>query len=453
MTAKRLARAIAGIVTLGFVLGVALPLLAERLLVDQNIGFKTQFLSFQLKDEDGRRHMGFLAAGHAFKDLLMLEYGFQPPEGKDLKAWQQPIIGLPRKDVKETEGFIWTDKGYLWGDFKTFGDSPYQEASRQKLDHKVEPNDQLELILPGAPWDVQAKELSFLGKYPDYKFNFEDKNFKFDLLLKAATPGWYQYNNGVPFRAGDFGTGSMDELSGNITGTIVHKQTRQTFEVNGTGLMEGAVGIPWSWIDWGAHDWNDFHFPGGWTGSLWKAQDDWQFGYHADPHLGWLWDPEQKKFLTFYRTEIVDVEYVVDRVSKLEYPKHATWRAIGPDGTFELRNVNLSFKPRESRFPIVGPFEFGLGMSYGNNISTARLIRRDGSTVELKDGIGTMEHFNRVIPDYVFWGPMSLVLLVLSWGFYGVTARRYSQQSIALPLAWSIVGLIGVWCLNLAWSI
>lgn len=447
---KRWTGLLAWLMTAVVTVALLLPLLGERLLVNQDIGFRTQFLSFQLKDQHGRRHLGFLCAGHAFKDMLFLEYGYQAPEGKDLSAWQQPITGLPRKNVKETEGFIWADKGHLWGDFKTFGESPFKEATRQGLDQLPDANDQLELILPGAPWDIQAKELSFLGKYPNYDFSFNNENFQFDLKLKAGTPGWYQYNNGVPFRAGDFGTASMNELSGHISGTITHKQTGETFTVEGTGLMENAVGLPWSWIDWGAHDWSDFHFPGGWTGSLWKAQDDWQFGYHRDPHTGWLWDPQQKKFLTFNRVDLVDVAYATDPISQLEYPQHATWRAIGPDGTFELRSTNLTFKPRESRFPL-GPFEYALGMSYGNNTSEARLIRRDGSVLELKDGIGTMEHFNRITPDYVFLGPLLLVLLVLAWGLHCAVARRAEQRSVLPAVAWSGAGLFAVWCLYLAW--
>lgn len=451
MNLKKWSRRLAWLVTLLVVLALLLPLLGERLLVNRKIGFRTQFLSFQLRDEQGRRHLGFLCAGHAFKDMLFFEYGFQAPQGKDLSVWRQPITGLPRQQVKQTEGFIWADKGYLWADFKTFGESPFKEATRQGLATLPAPDDQIELSLPGAPWDIQAKELSFLGRYPDYHFDFEDDDFKFALTLSASVPGWYQYNNGVPFRAGDFGMGSMNELAGHISGSIVHKRSGQRFELSGSGLMENAVGLPWSWIEWGAHDWSDFHFPGGWSGSLWKAQDDWQFGYHADPHLGWLWDPQQKKFLSFTRVDLIDVQYVRDPLSKLEYPLRATWRAIGPDGTLELHNTNLTFKPRESRFPL-GPFEFALGMSYGNNTATARLIRRDGSVVALEDGIGTMEHFNRVIPDYVFWGPALLVMLVLAWGAHGVIASRSARRSVAPAIFWTLCGLFAVWVLDLMWS-
>ena len=452
MKLKKLLGWIAGLVTLGFLLGVALPLLGERLTVSKKADFRGEFVSFLLKDENGQRHMGFLAASHAFEDMLFFEYGYQAPEGKNLSPWQQPVVGLPRKDVKEIEGFIWANKGILWADYKTFGESPFTKGSRLGLAKLPNPHDQLELTQPGAPWDTKAKELSFFGKYPDYAFNYEDHNFKLDLKLNAGVPGWYQYNNGTPFRVGDFGTGSMNELTGNITGTIVHKQTGKTFTVAGSGLMEDSIGHPWSWIDWGAHDWSDFHFPGGWSGSLWKAKDDWQWGYHADPHLGWLWDPEKKKFITFPSVELTDVEYVRDPISKFEYPKHATWRAISSDGTFELRSTNLTFKPRESRFP-VGPFELALGMSYGNNTFEARLIRPDGSTVELSNGIGTMEHYNPVVADYVFWGPLSLLLLVLSWGAYRVAARRETKQSIVSPLVWSLAGLIAIALLDLAWSV
>lgn len=449
---RKLTLGLASLMTLIVAVGFCLPLIGERLLVSEKIGFRTQFLSFQLQDENGHRHLGFLCAGHAFKDMLFFEYGFQAPPETDLTPWQQPITGLPRQDVKEKDGFIWADQGHLWADFKTFGESPIVEGSRLGLDPPLRPNDQLELTVPGAPWDIDSKELSFFGRYPDYDFRFENENFHFDLRLKAGVPGWYQYNDGVPFKVGDFGTGSMNELTGQISGTIVHKQTGKRYAVSGTGLMENAVGLPWSWIEWGAHDWNDFHFPGGWSGSLWKAKDDWQFGYHARPHLGWMWDPERNKFLSFTRVELVDVEYVRDPTSGLQYPRHAVWRAFGPDGTFELRNTNLTFKPRESRFPL-GPFEFALGMSYGNNLSTARLIRRDGSVVELKDGIGTMEHFNPVIPDYAVVGPLLLVLLVLAWGAHGIAVRRAERRGLALPITGIVLALLGIWLLDLMWSL
>eukprot|EP00456_Euglypha_rotunda_P072433 TRINITY_DN65560_c0_g1_i1.p2 TRINITY_DN65560_c0_g1~~TRINITY_DN65560_c0_g1_i1.p2 ORF type:complete len:104 (-),score=0.49 TRINITY_DN65560_c0_g1_i1:1-312(-) len=61
---QRITRAIAIVVTM-VVLLLALPLLGERLLVSKEIGFRTQFISFQLKDADGRRHLGFLCAGRA----------------------------------------------------------------------------------------------------------------------------------------------------------------------------------------------------------------------------------------------------------------------------------------------------------------------------------------------------------------------------------------------------
>ena len=451
MSPRKIFAMLAWVVTAAFLIGVALPLLIERLVTDNQFGWTSKHFGFKLKDESGRRHLGFFASAHSFKDMTFFEYGYEAPKDKDLSPWHKQILGLGRGEVAEKEGFVWSDKGFLWGDNKAFGDNLFVDAGRQGLTKPVGLNDLSELTLPGAPWDIQGKELDYLGKFPNYRTKFEDKNFKLDLNLVASVPNWYMYNNGAPFRVGDFGMGAMTEMTGHVTGIITHKQTGETFKVAGEGLLEDAGGFPWSWIDWGMHDWTDYHFPGGWGGSLWKAHDDWQWGYHATPHLGWLWDPIQKKFLTFYRVDLVEVDYVKDSVTNLEYPKLAVWRAIGPDATLELHNTNLTFKPRESRFPI-GPIDMTLGMSYGNNVSTATLIRRDGSVVALKDGIGTMEHYNPAIPDYVFWGPVSLLLLVLSWGAYRIAARREEKRSIVAPLIWSTAGLIAIAMLNLAWS-
>lgn len=448
MTRRKLLAVTAWLVTAAFVIGVALPLLVERLVTNEKIGWKGQFMAFQLKDEAGNRHLGFLSVAHAFKDMTLFEYGYEAPKGKDLTPWHKKILGLGRDQVVEKEGFSWSDKGFLWADRKGFGDNLFLIGSRQNSSKSIHPFDQTELTLPGAPWDLKGDGMDWIGKFPNYQFQYEDKNFKFDLHFVARGTEWAMYNNGERFPVGDFGTGNMDELTGHVTGTVTHKQTGQSFKVEGNSLLEDSMGYPWSWIDWGAHDWSDFHFPGGWSGSLWKAHDDWQWGYHATPHYGWIWDPERKKNLQFYSVELIETDLVTDPVNKLEYPARTLWRAVGPEATLELETTNLTFKPRESRFPI-GPVDMALGMSYGNNTATARLIRRDGSVVEMKDGTGTMEHFNAAIPDYVFWGPLSLVLLVLSWGAYRISVRQEAKQSMVPPVVWTIAGLIGIALLNL----
>lgn len=443
---KKIFARLAWLTTVMFVITVVVPLAAQRLATSDQ--WKSHFISFQLKDETGQRHVGFVGLGTILRDAEFFEYGYEPPKGTDLSKWRQQILGMPRDQVKEIGGFVWSDKGFVWGDYKTFGAVKLEEGTRLGLDRTISKSEQLELTVPGAPWDVYSPTTSFFGRFPNYEVTFKDRNFEFDLKLTAATPAWYMYNEGRPFRAGDFGLGSMNELAVSIAGVITHKQTGETFNLSGTGLMEDAIGLPWSWIGWGTHDWCDVHFPDGWRGSLWKAQDDWQWGYHRDPHLGWLWDPELKRFLTFYRVDLIEVEYVTDQLSGLEYPKHAVWRAIGPDGTLEVENTNLTFKPRETRFP---PFNISLKMSYGDNISKGRLVRRDGTVVELGIGIGTMEHFIRAIPDYVFWGPLMLVLLVVVWSAYAAAIRRQAGRSVVPPVAWCGAGLFAVWVLYIAW--
>jgi hypothetical protein len=255
------------------------------------------------------------------------------------------------------------------------------------------------------------------------------------------------YEEGRPFQAGDHGRGSMNETAGDITGTIIHKKTGERFEVSGVGLLEHAAGVPWSWLDWGGSNWNDVHFPGGWHGSLWKTYDDWQWGSNSYPESGWIWDPELKKVHYFHRTEIVEIDMVTDKISGLSYPKRSVWRAYSPEATLEIENVSRTFKPRETVLPNFG----SLKMAYGNNAVTGQLIRRDGSVVELKDGIGTMEVFKPVIPDYIFWGPFSLVMLVLSWSAYAGVVRREAKRSIAPPVAAGFIGLLAVFCLYIAW--
>ncbi|HET8704729.1 MAG TPA: hypothetical protein VFM46_00395, partial [Pseudomonadales bacterium] len=200
--------------------------------------------------------------------------------------------------------------------------------------------------------------------------------------------------------------------------------------------------------EWGSHDWLDFHHAGGWSGSLWRAQDDWQWGYHPYPQLGWIWDPELKKFHTFTRTEIVDVEYVKEPVSGLSYPKKARWFAYSSDATLELETTNLTMKPRETIFPPIG---FSLKMSYGNHTTKARLIRRNGEVVDLGNGIATMEHFENVIPDYIYFGPFMLVLLVLSWGARAVAIARAEGRSIQGPAMAIAAGLFSVLILWAQW--
>ncbi|MGV6807541.1 MAG: hypothetical protein ACWA5K_06535 [bacterium] len=434
------------VVTAVFVLSTVIPLALERFVMGDN--WKSQFLAFQLEDENGQRHLGFFSLATILYDAEFMEYGYEAPEGTDFSKWEQEVVGVPRDEVKEIDGFIWADKGFLWADYKTINKVKLKEGLRQG-GTEAPVTEQIELTRPGAPWDIESPTTSYLGKFPNYNIQYEDKNFKFDLHLTERTPRWYLYNDGEPFEAGDFGKGSMNELASNVTGTITHKQTGKTFNiVKGTALFEDAIGVPWSWIEWGAHDWMDHHYEGGWSGSLWKAQDDWQWGYNTKPHEGWLYDPEQEKFHKFERVDITDVEYVKEPISGLEYPLHATWVAHAAEGTLHVKTTNLTMKPRETLFP---PFDFSLKMSYGNHVTEATFIRRNGEVVELGEGIATMEHFDNIFPDYVFWGPFMLVLLGLTWGGRAIVIRKAKGEPASGTYAVLIAYFLGVFFLYHHW--
>lgn len=394
--------------------------------------WNNQWIGFQLKDEAGQMHVGFADLSFALGGNEYMSYGYQTPD--------------PSKAI---DGFKGSDEDFVWYDHNSSGGANLKSGTRLGLAHAIPHEDQTELTLPGAPWDTFGPILSFLGTFPNYEVKFNDENLGFNLKLNATTPAWYMYNAGQPFRAGDFGLMAMNELPCSVTGSITHKKTGKTFAVSGTALMEGNIGIPCNAnIAFGTHDWTEMHFPGGWSGSLWRARDDWQWGYHRYPNIGWLWDPELRKFLTFYRVDIIDADYVTDEVNGIEFPRRSLWRAIGPDATLEVENTNLSCIRRESRINVLVNFK----MAYGPNACKGRLLRRNGTVVELGTGTGFMELWPAVIPDIVFWGPTMLILLVLTWSAYAALARRIAGKSILPPMVWCAMGLFAVWALNLAWS-
>ncbi len=317
---------------------VAVPSVLKLCMIRYDLN--NQWIGFQLKDESGQMHVGFADLGFVYKPTEFVIYGYQTPAGTDLSKWH-----VAPDEAKEIDGFEWSDKGFLWHTYKP-AEVKLKAGERLGLAHPVRQKDQLELMLPGAPWDTYSPTLSFFGKFPNYEVKFDNENIGFDFKLNATTPAWYMYNAGQPFRAGDFGLLSVNQLPCSVDGVITHKKTGKSFTVSGVALMEGILGIPWnSTLSYGTSDWTEMHFPGGWSGSLWKARDDWQWGYHRSPNLGMLWDPEMNKFLTFYRVDIVEADYVTDEVSGNEYPRHMLWRAIGPDATLEVENTNLSLKP------------------------------------------------------------------------------------------------------------
>ncbi|HET8705712.1 MAG TPA: hypothetical protein VFM46_05350, partial [Pseudomonadales bacterium] len=164
------------LVSILFVVTVVLPLCVERFTIADR--WKSQFFSFQLTDENGQRHVGFFSLAKILYDAEFMEYGYEAPKGQDLSKWVQPIIGLPRNKVSEQDGFIWADKGFLWSDYKTLNEVTLSEGKRLGLPYAPKPNQQLEISVPGAALDIASPTTSYLGRFPNYAINYEDKNFK-----------------------------------------------------------------------------------------------------------------------------------------------------------------------------------------------------------------------------------------------------------------------------------
>ena len=79
-------------------------------------------------------------------------------------------------------------------------------------------------------------------------------------------------------------------------------------------------------------------------------------------------------------------------------------------------------------------------MAHGLHTATAQFIRADGTTVDLKNGEMIDEHYEALFPDYVFFGPLMLVLLTLSWSAYAGAIRRAEGRSIKPSIAWCLLG-------------
>ena len=422
---------------------VIIPSVSKLIMMRNDLN--NQWIGFQLKDESGRMHTGFADLGFSFMDMELLAYGYQAPPGTDLSKWN-----VNPKKAEQIDGFEWSDRGFLWHTSALQGtDINLRAGTRLGLDKPFRLQDQAELTLPGAPWDRRSDNMSFLGKFPDYKVKFDDGSVTFDLDLAAAVPAWYMYNEGRPMQCGDFSFLSMNELPVNVEGVITHKKTGESFNVSGMALMEANVGIPWNTtLSYGTHDWTDYYFPGGWSGSMWNAHDDWQWGYNRYPNTGWIWDPELEKFHTFHRVEIIEADYVKDKVSKTEYPQHMLWRGIGTDATLEVETETICLYPNKVSMGVVT-----FTMAYGPTVSEGRLLRRDGTVVDLGAGQSFMEYYPAIIPDIAFWGPFVLILLTLIWSAYVFISRKIAGRSIAPPIAWCAAGIIAVIILNAVWSI
>jgi hypothetical protein len=487
---KKRLRVTSLVVTGLFVVLVVLPLILEYFCATDQ--WKTLFCEYHLFDQEGKTHHGFFSTGRILvADLQNLQYGYEvnrsvgldrlaswdkeaaqailgtgggmedplrhmdrekeerlgeaPPQ-RDLSEWRKSIDRGPFEPDYDKFGFNWSDQGFLWAGPTYVGKGRRFFVEGSRYDYSVPMNVLSEVVLPGAPIDVKAENLSFLGKFPEYNIRYEDDYFKFDLVYRARSNRWYHWNGGAPFQTGDFGLGTMTEMPCDIEGTIVQKAENKHFQVMGAGVMEDAAGLPWSWFDWGNHNWAAVSFPNGWAVGIWKAQDDWQWGYNRKPEEAWIWDPEKQVFHSASRVQILEEELTHDELNDMEYLKSCHWRAYTNEGVLEMKGRQLCFNPIKRGVPFT-PFVFK--EAYGVGAFEGTFVRPDGSTVELKDGFGTPEHFVGLFPDMFWLCPILLLLLILSWGGTAVAGRMETGQ--ACRSIWLTMGLLCLAVLTLWW--
>ena len=467
---KRVFKVLSIIITVIFIVFVLIPLALERFCATEQ--WKTIFAEYHVSDQDGKTHHGYFSLGRILiLDLQNLQYGYEIA-GKgvvaprsvemdekqeldwnawemDWSPWRRTVGRGPFKPDYGIDGFKWADKGFIWAGptYLARGRRIFSEGTR--YGYSIPMNTLSEVVLPGAPLDVKAENLDILGRFPEYRVRYEDDYFKFDYVYRAQSNRWYHWNGGAPFQVGDFGLGTMTEMPCTIEGTIIHKKDTKVFQVKGVGVMEDAAGLPWSWFDWGNHNWAAVSFPNAWSLGIWKAEDDWQWGYHRKPEEAWIWDPEQGDFHHATRVELLDAEVVEEELNKMQYLRKYHWRAYTNEGVLELTGRQISFNPLKRGVPYT-PFTFK--ESYGIGVYEGRFVRPNGKTVELKGGYGTPEHFTALFPDMFWLCPILLLALILSWGGTSIAGRVERAESYRTPIIIIALMILAVLCLWWYWS-
>jgi hypothetical protein len=426
---------LSGSLTVLFIVLVIVPILLERGL-NSDTSYNGLGAWFIATDEEGKKHnIAVFWASVSDFETQYFNYGYEAPKGKDLSQWRKKIEG------KKIEGWDFSDRGYLYTGECISGSGLMKQGKLWDTNIPLRKKDQVEMILPGAPWDFKTPNFSIIGKFPEYKVNYESDNFRVDVVFHPSVPRWYQLNNGDPFKCGDFGHASLNELFVNLEGTIQHKADNKIFKVKGTGLLENSIGNPsWNWLDHRHHDWMEVRFPNGWQGAVMTMEDDWQWGYHPT-QVGWIYDPEKKVFHNFNRVEQVERQMGWDEVHKVEYVLRSRWRCMSNEGILEFESKNNTTQILSIKIPYT-PFE--LQYSYGQNTQNGYFLRKDGTTVELKNGYGLHEDFPPLIPDYRYIFPCFAALLIISWGATAMAIRSRDKKPIRPVAVWMGVCFLAV---------
>jgi len=428
-------------------------------------GWKSYYLDFHLQDEAGRAHSGLCGLiTIPLADIEGMFYAFEVGPGEEVSRHKRKVIDY-RKDEN---GFHWGDGNFLWSG--NIGPLPARGGmvEGKRLNRVIGPREQAELTGPGAPWDARGKRLSFLGEYPLYVVEFEDEYFKFILKCRSRATGWYLYNRGEKFTTGDFGRGNCSELPCNVAGEITHKKSGKTFRVSGSGLLEDALGDPWNWFDWGSHNWFSSNFPTGWAVDFWLAPDDWQWGYHEGPHELWVYDATRKQYYTAKKVEYLDFKWDRDEVNEIKFPRSYRVRAVTEAGVAEITAESVSLNPivvgvdyvpveRSENFWVWLAAKFyrllplKIRLTYSEAKISGVFTYLDGTSVELKDGKGTMEFFPRNVPDMIYITPWSLALLVLLVGGHHLRKNWGDKTRRRRIIGGILAGLVSIAALTLYW--
>jgi len=311
------------------------------------------------------------------------------------------------------------------------------------------------ISLPGAPYSVKSPNQNWYGKWPDYHVEYWDETYRVKFAIKPKADYWYQYYrpSGVdgenPYKTGDWGIFQEVNLPIGVNGEIEFKKTGKVVKVSGLGSFSYSVGSPCSVFEWGRHDWGALSFPNGWASAFMYDQDDWQWGYNRRPHRLCVWDPIKKKYHEGANFRFVEYDFKYKEERDDNYPVHLRIRMQTDGGVYDVSYDVVSHD-------YVGyikyvPWKGSIPTSHIYVRANGRFIYPDGTTVELKDGKGIVEHFERVFPDMINITPISFACLIVFLGLifgFQYRDRRSCLPIVILCVIFSGIGLVA-W--TLAW--